>query len=507
MIDERYLPEPSSALLELVRLLGTGSYWTAVSNTLQGWAVGLLFASAIAIPLAIVMSNNEYVYRALRTIVEFLRPIPSVALIPVAILIFGVDLQSKIFLVTFASLWPLLVQTLSGLRDVDPAALTTASVYRIPRADRILRVVVPSALPYVATGLRIASTTALIVALVAELIIGAPGLGQEITLAQAANAVTLMYALIISTGLLGLGLNTLFLSLERIASPLASLPPGGDRVTATPEPPEVHSAAGLTPRDRAISRRRGRLLAAEIATPIALLIGLILWTERAGIYYYPPLLDILTAFPRMWFLDRLNSDVLPSLTRLALGFGLATIVAVPLGLLLGQSARFRATLSPVLEFLRAIPAPALIPLVVLLIGIGDTAKIVLIATVCVWPILLNAMDGAAGIEPMLHRTATVFGISSWDRQLRVVLPGALPQIFAGLRVAMASGADHGCHQRDGGEPERHRPRDPRGPANVSNVDDVVRDHPARASWVPLQFPPHHPGAPCPRLASRFPHEK
>jgi ABC-type nitrate/sulfonate/bicarbonate transport system permease component len=161
------------------------------------------------------MASNGYAYGALRTLVEFLRPVPSVALIPVAILLFGVGYESKIFLVAFASIWPLLIQTLSGLRDVDPAALTTAAVYRIPRTDRVLRVLVPSALPYVATGLRIASTTGLIVALVAELIIGAPGLGQAITLAQAGNAVTLMYALIISAGLLGLGLNFVLLRLER----------------------------------------------------------------------------------------------------------------------------------------------------------------------------------------------------------------------------------------------------------------------------------------------------
>jgi ABC-type nitrate/sulfonate/bicarbonate transport system permease component len=191
-------------------------------------------------------------------------------------------------------------------------------------------------------------------------------------------------------------------------------------------------------RDRATrGTRRLRLLAVEVGTPIAVLAALIVWTEHADIYYYPPLADILTDFPQVWFVDRLHSDVLPSLTRMGLGFGLATAIAVPLGLLLGQSHRVRATLGPLLEFLRAIPAPALIPLAILLIGIGDTAKIVLIAAVCIWPIFLNAMDGAAGIEPMLRRTATVFGITRWDRQLRVVLPGALPQIFAGMRVAIA----------------------------------------------------------------------
>lgn len=208
-------------------------------------------------------------------------------------------------------------------------------------------------------------------------------------------------------------------------------------MTTTQPPADQRPAAEGSSQGRRTDRRRLLLLLVEVATPLAVLIGLILWTEQAGIYYYPPLGDILIAFPRTWFVERLGTDVLPSLRRLALGFGLATIIAVPLGLLLGQSPRVRATLSPLLEFLRAVPAPALIPLVILVIGLGDEAKIILIAAVCIWPILLNAMDGAAGIEPMFHRTATVFQISPWDRQLRVVLPGALPQIFAGMRVALA----------------------------------------------------------------------
>jgi ABC-type nitrate/sulfonate/bicarbonate transport system permease component len=90
-----------------------------------------------------------------------------------------------------------------------------------------------------------------------------------------------------------------------------------------------------------------------------------------------------------------------------------------------------------LEFIRAIPAPVLIPLAILLIGIGDDAKVALIAVVCVWPILLNAMDGATGMEPVYIETSDVYRIELRQRFTHVVLPAAAPQIFAGMRTALA----------------------------------------------------------------------
>jgi ABC-type nitrate/sulfonate/bicarbonate transport system permease component len=167
-------------------------------------------ASAVAIPLGIVVGSAPLLYRALRVLIEFLRPIPSVALIPLAILVYGTGMQSKVFLIVFASFWPLLVQTLYGVQDVDPVAQDTARSFGSPRSQRLLRVTLPSSVPYIATGLRLASTTALILAVTAELVIGSPGLGREINLAQSAGAADQMYALIIVTGLLGWGLNALF---------------------------------------------------------------------------------------------------------------------------------------------------------------------------------------------------------------------------------------------------------------------------------------------------------
>ena len=184
-------------------------------DTLQGWALGLGIACLVAIPSGILIGSSPLLYRALRVPIEFLRPIPSVALIPLAVLVYGSGLQSKVFLAAFAATWPLLMQTLYGVQDVDPVATDTARSFGFSRGSRLLRVTLPSAVPYIATGIRISAAVALILVVTAELVIGAPGLGREINLARQGSNVELMYALILATGLLGLLVNQLFTWAER----------------------------------------------------------------------------------------------------------------------------------------------------------------------------------------------------------------------------------------------------------------------------------------------------
>jgi ABC-type nitrate/sulfonate/bicarbonate transport system permease component len=214
VLAERFFPTPTTVFGELVELVGTSAFWTSVGQTMQGWALGLGIAAGIAIPLGVVMGSNVWMYRASKALVEFLRPIPSVALIPLAVLIYGVALESKVFLAAFASLWPLLIQTLYGMQDVDPVARDTARAFRLSRIRRFTRVTLPGATPYIATGIRISSTTSLVLVVIAEIVIGIPGLGQEISLAQAASQVGEMYALIVTTGLIGWGLNSATARLE-----------------------------------------------------------------------------------------------------------------------------------------------------------------------------------------------------------------------------------------------------------------------------------------------------
>jgi ABC-type nitrate/sulfonate/bicarbonate transport system permease component len=202
IVAETNIPPASAALSELVAQLGDGAFWSAV-----GWAAGLGIAVALGVPLGLLIGSSRWAYRALRVPIEFLRPIPSVALIPLAVLIYGQGLQSKVFLAAFASFWPLLIQTIYGVQDVDPVATDTARSFGLGRAERMWRVTVPSAVPYIATGIRISSAVALILAVTAELVIGAAGLGREINVARSGGNLDVMYALIVATGLLGWLLN------------------------------------------------------------------------------------------------------------------------------------------------------------------------------------------------------------------------------------------------------------------------------------------------------------
>jgi ABC-type nitrate/sulfonate/bicarbonate transport system permease component len=215
VLNERDFPPISQSLSTLADQVVSSDLWSAVGNTMSGWALGLGIAMALAVPAGILIGSNRMVYRALRGVIEFLRPVPSVALIPLAILIYGSGLESKVFLAAFASFWALLVQVLYGVQDVDPVATDTARSFGFSRRQRLFRVTLPSALPYIATGVRIASAVSLILAVTAELVIGSAGLGRAINVARSGGDVKLMYALIIATGVLGLVLNFVLVAAEK----------------------------------------------------------------------------------------------------------------------------------------------------------------------------------------------------------------------------------------------------------------------------------------------------
>jgi ABC-type nitrate/sulfonate/bicarbonate transport system permease component len=175
----------------------------------------------------------------------------------------------------------------------------------------------------------------------------------------------------------------------------------------------------------------------EIAVPLALLALWGVWSSSSDTYYLPPLTDILTTFRETWLFDRFGSDVVPSLARLSLGFALACALGVALGVALGLSPALRRLSDPIVQFLRAIPPPALLPFGILVMGVGAAMKVFIIAFVCLWPVLLNTVDGVAGVDPTLRETARVYGIRTRDRLAHVTLPAAAPQIFAGMRTSLS----------------------------------------------------------------------
>lgn len=217
LVPARYLPPPSETLVIFGRNLTYVEFWVAVWDTLKGWGIGLAVASTAAVVLGLVIGGSPLLRRLTASTIEFLRPVPSVALIPLAVLLFGFELESKLLLIIYASFWQVLIQVLYGVADVDPVANNTARSFGLGYLARVRHVVWPTTLPYLMTGLRLGAAVALILAVTAELVIGNPGLGKEIALAQSGGAAAPMYALVIATGFIGVIINAVFRAIERRA--------------------------------------------------------------------------------------------------------------------------------------------------------------------------------------------------------------------------------------------------------------------------------------------------
>jgi ABC-type nitrate/sulfonate/bicarbonate transport system permease component len=155
--------------------------------------------------------------------------------------------------------------------------------------------------------------------------------------------------------------------------------------------------------------------------------------------YFPPLADIGATLFRELFHGEMGRNLLLSLYNLAIGLAMAVVLGVALGLLVGRAEAFRRIVSPVLNFLRAVPPASIVPIIIIALGVGAAPKIFVIALGCFWPILLNTIDGVRGTSPALIETARAYRIPAVLFISRVALPAALPQIMAGIRVALAVG--------------------------------------------------------------------
>jgi ABC-type nitrate/sulfonate/bicarbonate transport system permease component len=157
-------------------------------------------------------------------------------------------------------------------------------------------------------------------------------------------------------------------------------------------------------------------------------------------FLWPPLSRIVATAQETWLGERLTDDVVPSLLRFGAGYGAALALGIGLGALIGSYRWVRALVEPALEFLRAIPPPVLIPIIIILgAGIGDTMKVIVIVAGCIWPVLLNTVEGVRAVDEVLADTCRSFRIRGGRRLLHLVLRSASPQIMTGARQALPIG--------------------------------------------------------------------
>jgi ABC-type nitrate/sulfonate/bicarbonate transport system permease component len=209
------LAPPSRIAVALLSAVGDGSLLIDTAKTLATMLVGLALGVLTGLLAGIALGFSETLRRAAFLTVEMLRPIPSVALLPLSLLIFGFGYRMEVAVIAFATFWPALILTQSAVAQIEPRLIEVSRLMGLSRLQTAWKIVLPAAAPRLMTGLRLAAGFALVVAVTAEVVSNPQGLGHDLMLAQETLRPDRMFAVLVWVGLIGWGLNVALLRLER----------------------------------------------------------------------------------------------------------------------------------------------------------------------------------------------------------------------------------------------------------------------------------------------------
>jgi ABC-type nitrate/sulfonate/bicarbonate transport system permease component len=215
LVHPVFFPPVTAILGTFVDMVRSGELPWQVLVSLRRATAGYVLAAAVFIPMGVGMALFPPVQRLVEVVVELLRPVPPPALVPVAIVFFGLEDAMKIFVIFLSCAWPILLNTIDGVRSIDRVLLHTASTFQLGRWATTRKIVVPAAVPQILTGLRISLGVTLILVVFSEMVGSADGIGYVVLAAQRAFQIPEMYAGMLALALLGWGLNALFLASTR----------------------------------------------------------------------------------------------------------------------------------------------------------------------------------------------------------------------------------------------------------------------------------------------------
>ena len=200
----------------------------------------------------------------------------------------------------------------------------------------------------------------------------------------------------------------------------------------------LYTSTVVTPRRPSrVWAKFGENTAYALGLPILLLVVWGIWSSISSAPFFPSPLVIAEAFVETWVGPAFFDDVVPSLSRLAIGIVLAVGLGIAAGIVIGLVQWLRELLEPVFEFFRAVPPPVLIPIVAVLVGANDLMKVVVIVAGAIWPVLLNTIEGVRSTDSVMTETARSFAVTSGERLRYLVLPAASPRIMTGVRQCLS----------------------------------------------------------------------
>lgn len=208
------LPRMSAVARTWYELIMSGDIPRELGASMWRMFAGYVIGCLLGVVMGVLMGSFRTMYHLFEPITEILRPIPSPAYVPIAIIFLGIDNEMKIFMIAFSAFFPVLLNTYSGVRSVDPVQLGTASTFGVKGARLLWQIVLPSAAPHIFTGLRVSLAVALIVMVISEMVASSDGIGYFVLAAQRGFRVRDMFAGVVTLAVVGYGLNRIFLAIE-----------------------------------------------------------------------------------------------------------------------------------------------------------------------------------------------------------------------------------------------------------------------------------------------------
>lgn len=228
-LDYQYLPAPSAIIAGVDELVASGELLAATLHTLESVFLGWAIAVAAGISFGLLLGSSPTVRRYSLATIEVLRPMPAIALVPVALLLFGFSIMTELAVIVLPSLWPVLINTMGGLMGVHARLGDVGRTFRLSRSAILSKVFLPAAMPAIVVGVRISLTLAVVLAVLAEMVGNPEGLGYAVVSQQQALRPDLMFVYVVIIGLVGLSLNALLVGFVSMCFPAASAALKGPR--------------------------------------------------------------------------------------------------------------------------------------------------------------------------------------------------------------------------------------------------------------------------------------
>ncbi|MFF7106099.1 ABC transporter permease [Pseudomonas sichuanensis] len=412
-MSEQILPAPSLVWQSALEF-GSGELWSHLWISLQRLLWGLLAGIASGLVLGTWLGASRRAQTLVLPTFVALAQIPTLAWIPLFMLFFGIGEVLKLVVLVKAVVVPVTLHTLVGVRDAQPKLREAAATLRLPAHLLFLRLLLPAALPAFLAGVRLALATGWTSLLAVELLASSEGIGYLMVWGRQLFMLDLVFLCILLIGLVGAVMDRGFSRLER-------------SLLYWPQP-----ATGEQPRGAVAKGWQSLLLPAALLAlwQCANSFG---WVD-ANILASP--LDVLRSLSAGLLDGSLSEALRLSLQRTLAGLLLGGGAGFALGLLLGLSQRSERLLGPSLSALRQVALFAWVPLLTAWFGLGEGAKLVFVALAAFFPLLIATQRGIASLSPQLGEAAQALRLGLAQRLRLLVLPGAAPAIFAGLRLSL-----------------------------------------------------------------------